>query len=378
MRRSAWATRLVFLAVGVAGAAWAALIPFVRVRAGLDDGALGLLLLGLGAGSIAAMPVAGALAPRVGCRALIVGALLVVASMLPLLAGLSSPPLLALALLVFGAGFGTVDVAMNMQAIIVERGSGRVMMSGFHALFSLGGIVGACAMAGLLALGASPLLAGAIAAAALLALLAGSAGALLPYGSAREGPAFAVPRGIVLLLGVLCFVAFLAEGAVLDWGAVFLATQRGVPAVYGGLGYAAFSATMTVGRFTGDRVVARFGGRAVVACSGVLAAAGFGSMIAVPFWPVAVAGYALVGAGCANIVPVLFTAVGRQRLMPESQALPAVTTLGYAGILAGPAAIGFIAHAASLSTAFVLVALMLLGVAAAARGLDVSAPPPPR
>jgi MFS family permease len=169
----------------------------------------------------------------------------------------------------------------------------------------------------------------------------------------------------VLLIGALCFVSFLAEGAVLDWSAVFLTSERDLAASYAGLGYAAFATTMTMGRLTGDRVVGRFGGSRVVILSGLLAATGFAVTTLVPFWQATVLGYLLIGAGCSNIVPVLFTCAGRQQVMPESVAVPAITTLGYIGILAGPACIGFISHAASLPAAFLAIAAMLIGVAAA-------------
>ncbi len=351
----------------MAGAAWAALIPFARTRAGLDDAGLGLLLLGLAGGSIVAMPTAGAVAGRLGCRLVVGCGLGVACAALPLLAVLPSFWLLLPALLLFGAGFGSLDVAMNMQAILVERSSGRAIMSGFHGMFSLGGITGAAGMAAGLGLGLAPLPAVLVTVSVLLAGLGAAWGGLLPDGAARDGPAFGWPRGVVLVLGLLCFVAFLAEGAVFDWGGVLLTLHRGVPAVYGGVGYAAFSATMTLGRFTGDRVVGRFGPGAVMVGSGLLSAAGFAVVAAVPSWVAALAGFALVGAGCANIAPVLFTAVGRQQAMPESLALPAVTTLGYAGMLAGPAGIGFVAHAAGLPWAFLVVAGLLLGVAAAGR-----------
>jgi MFS family permease len=190
---------------------------------------------------------------------------------------------------------------------------------------------------------------------------------LLAYGTRSGGPAFALPHGIVLLIGALCFVLFLTEGAVLDWSAVFLTSVRGMEKSYAGLGYAAFATTMTIGRLTGDRVVQRFGGTRVIVFGSICAAAGFVLATLVPSWQAALLGYALVGVGCSNIVPVLFTSVGRQSAMPENVAVPAITTLGYAGILAGPAAIGFVAHATSLSIAFLILAVMLLGVALSSR-----------
>ena len=363
------ATRLVFFITGFGGAAWAALVPFARARAGLDDGSLGLLLLCLGIGSIVTMPLSGAAAARFGCRSVIVAAGIAAALALPLLASLSSRPALVAALMLFGAGIGGLDVAMNIQAIIVERASARSMMSGFHGLFSLGGIAGAGGMALLLVAGTAPLQAALCVSLVMLAVLAASASHLLPYGSRAEGPAFAIPHGIVLFIGLLCFVLFLAEGAVLDWSAVFLSSIRHMARSYAGLGYAAFAATMTVGRLMGDRIVDALGPRRVVLAGALCAACGFVLTLVVGSWPLALLGFALVGVGCANIVPVLFSAVGRQTVMPEPVAVPAITTLGYAGILAGPAGIGFIAHLSSLPAAFAVLAAMLVAVSLGSRML---------
>jgi MFS family permease len=195
--------------------------------------------------------------------------------------------------------------------------------------------------------------------------------ASLPFGSPAEGPSFAVPHGVVLFLGMLCFSVFLAEGAMLDWSAVSLIQQHGMPSSEAGFGYASFSVAMTAGRLTGDAIVARIGRRAVVAAGGALAAGGLVLATAAPSWQVALLGYALVGLGCSNIVPVFYTAIGRQTSMPQGVAIPAITTLGYAGILSGPAGIGFIAHHSSLSVAFLMVAALMAGVAASSRLLRV-------
>jgi MFS family permease len=360
-------TRIVFFITGFGMAAWAPLVPFAKARIAMNDGVLGLLLLCLGIGSIVAMPLAGAFAARVGCRRVIVVSTLTVCLALPLLALVSSLPLLVAALLIFGAGLGSIDVAMNIQAITVERASGRPMMSGFHGLFSFGGIVGAAGVTALLGAGASPIMATLVVTTGIAVALAKAAPHLLPYGGKSEGPAFALPHGVVLFIGGLCFILFLTEGAVLDWSAVFLTSVRKVDASYAGLGYATFALTMTIGRLAGDRIVPRFGKTNIIGVGGTCAAMGFALVALVPSWPVALLGFALVGAGCSNIVPVLFTSVGRQDAMPENVAVPAITTLGYAGILLGPAAIGFVAHAASLSSAFLIVVLMLVGVAASGR-----------
>ncbi len=363
------ATRIVFFMTGCGNSAWAALVPFAKARADISDGALGLLLLCLGIGSIVTMPLSGAFAAKFGCRRVMVAAALVVAATLPFLATLSTFPSLVVTLMAFGAGIGAIDVSMNIQAIIVERASGRSMMSGFHGLFSLGGIAGAGGMAALLSAGASPLGATLCVSAGILVALAVAASHLLPYGARNDGPAFAIPRGVVLFIGMLCFVLFLAEGAVLDWSAVFLASIRHMATSYAGLGYAAFATTMTIGRLAGDRIVDRLGQKRVVLLGGLCAAFGFVVATAVPSWQVGLVGFALVGVGCANIVPVLFSAVGRQGVMPENVAVPAITTLGYAGILAGPAGIGFIAQLTSLPAAFLILAAMLLAVSLGSRRL---------
>lgn len=356
-------TRIAFFIAGFSVASWAPLVPYAKQRMGLDEGTLGLLLLCLGVGSIIAMPLAGALAARFGCRRLLVISTLLICLCLPLLATVSSLPLLIAVLFLFGASMGGVDCTANVQAVIVERASGKTMMSGFHGLFSLGGIVGAAGVSGLLSLGISPFASMLVVAALTLLALAKAAPNLLSYGSRSDGPAFAIPHGVVLFIGLLCFTVFLAEGAMLDWSAVFLTSLRGVEASYAGLGYAVFAATMTLGRLFGDAIVRRVGSNRVIILGGLCAAAGLAVATLIPAWKAALLGYALVGAGCSNIVPVCYSAVGRQKTMPESVAIPAITTVGYAGILIGPAAIGFIAHVSSLEIAFMIVAVMLLGVA---------------
>lgn len=371
--RQRLSTRLLFLIVGIANATWAPLVPLVKDRAGLDAAGLGLLLLTFGVGSILAMPSAGAAAARLGFRPVLLAGTLALGLALPVLAAASGLVTLTLGLLLFGAGMGAVDCVMNLQAVAVERRGGHPMMSGFHGLYSLGCILGALIASGLLAAGLGAGWSVLLLTAGIAALFAAAWPGILPpdRGGARGGPAFALPRGPVLVLGLLCFAVFLTEGSALDWSAVFLIQQRGLDPAWAALGYAAFSVTMTVGRLAGDRVVARLGRRSVVVLGGLLAAVGLALSVLVPAWEAALAGYALVGAGCANIVPVLFTAAGRQRAMAESVAVPAVTTLGYAGVLAGPALIGFAAQALGLPAALLIVAALLVGVAAAGRSLRV-------
>jgi MFS family permease len=174
---------------------------------------------------------------------------------------------------------------------------------------------------------------------------------------------------VVFFLGALCFIVFLVEGSVLDWSAVFLTEHRRTGPGQSGFAFASFSLAMVLGRLIGDKVVANIGGRPVVAGGGLLAAGGIALATLASGREVALLGYALIGVGCSNIVPVLFTAVGRQKTMPQVVAVPAITTLGYAGILAGPAGIGFIAQHSSLSVAFLTVATLMVAVAVSSRWL---------
>ncbi|GAB7261987.1 hypothetical protein DaDZ19_36570 [Dickeya ananatis] len=180
-------------------------MPFARLNTAVDDGMLGLLLLCLGGGALVAMPITGMLTTRFGCRKVISLAVLLFCLILPWLAVIPSAALLALALLIFGIGVGTTDCAMNVQAILVEKASGKAMMSGFHGFYSIGGIVGAGAMSGMMSLGLSPLVASLISVVVMVLLLLTHLAGLLRYANPPEGPAFAVPRGTVLVLGLICF-----------------------------------------------------------------------------------------------------------------------------------------------------------------------------
>lgn len=364
-------TRLLFLLAGFAAAAWASLVPVAKAATGVNEGQLGLVLLCLGIGSLLAMPVSGVVSTRHGCRKVLMVCGVALCACLPLLASVQNVFTLAAALFFFGAMIGTFDCVMNIQAVIVERDSKRPLMSGFHGFFSLGGLLGAATTSAIMDLGVSPFATVSAIALAGVLLLMLIRRHVLPYGNPAEGPPFALPRGEVLFLGMLCMTVFLVEGSMMDWSAVMLTENHGMPVAQAGYGFAAFSLTMTFGRLTGDRIVARVGRRSVVTVGGLLAMGGILLATLVPLWQAALLGYAMVGLGCSNIVPVLFTAVGRQTSMPQSVAVPAMSTLGYAGVLAGPAAIGFIAHHSSLPMAFLLVAALMLFVAISGRFLKL-------
>jgi len=348
-------------------ATWAPLVPFAKARLGVDDASFGVLLLCLGLGSLIAMPFTGALVNRLGCRNVITASTFAVALVLPFLVLADSFWQLALTLALFGASIGILDVAINIQAVIVEKASGRAMMSGFHGLFSLGGIFGAGGVSLLIGAGMGPLAACLIICATTLTLLALAWRGLQKQGlqGGADAPVFVLPRGIVVFLGLLCFLVFLGEGAVLDWGALFLIASQGADQAVAGLGYTMFAIAMTIGRLSGDVIVRRFGGSRVVLAGGLLSALGFLIAVMAPVLWLALAGFLLVGFGASNIVPVIFSAAGRQTRMPAGLAVASVTTMGYAGILIGPAVIGFIAQHAGLGLAFALLgaAYLFVGIA---------------
>lgn len=364
------ATRAAFLIVGIAMAAWAPLVPYAKERIGLNDASLGSLLLFLGVGSFVTMPVTGWLSGKYGCKRVMQLASLALMITVPLLALVPNSVCLALALMVFGASIGCLDVAMNIQAVDVEKASGRAMMSGFHGFFSVGGILGAGLVAGGLWLGAGPVLATLPISLLIIALLLVSQRYWLSNKFHQPGSSpFVVPRGWVAYLGVMSFILFLAEGALLDWSALFLTLERGVEQSRAGWGYAIFSIAMTLGRLTGDKLVNYFGRFFIFLSGSLCATAGFILAISRPDAAAALVGFLLVGLGASNVVPILFSAAGNQKAMPVNMAISAMTTIGYAGILAGPALIGFVAHHSSIALAFGIIAALLLLVAASAKQL---------
>ncbi|TGE01080.1 MFS transporter [Methylobacterium nonmethylotrophicum] len=356
------ATRLSFLVAGFGIACWAPLVPFAKARLGVDDATLGLLLLCIGVGSVAAMLATGPLSARYGSRPVIVAGGFGLALLLPLLGMAGTPLTLGLALLAFGASLGSIDVAMNIHAVEVEKAAGTPLMSGFHALFSIGGFFGATLMTLLLSASVGVLAATALASAAMATAMIVAWPRLLRSAQAGEGPLFARPRGVVLLLAALAAITFLVEGALLDWSALLITEAALVGTAQGGLGYMLFAIAMTAGRLVGDAVTARLGDRRTMVFGGLGAVLGLAAVLAAPAAWLSLAGFVLVGLGASNIVPVLFRLAGSQTAMPAGLAVAAITTVGYAGILVGPAGIGFVAEHVGLTTSFWLLAGLLLVV----------------
>ncbi len=362
------ATRVAFFVNGFSISAWAPMVPFVKSRLAVSDGTLGLLLLWIGAGSITSMLLTGPLCSRFGSKPIIGATGFALAVILPTLAFAGTPFALAVALFLFGAALGSMDVAMNVHAVAVERAAARPLMSGFHGMFSVGGFAGSSFMTALLSLQIKSTQ-GVLACSALIviAMLLATPRLIAAVPGEERGPLFAVPHGFIILLAVLAAATFLAEGALLDWSALLVTDTGLVPAAQGGLGYMLFAIAMTVGRFGGDAVVARIGDRSTLLWGGLAAVAGFVVLLVAPIAVIALGGFLLIGVGASNLVPVLFRRAGSQRVMPPALAVSAMTTIGYAGILAGPAVIGFVAQAIGLHGAFWVLALLMCLVPICAR-----------
>ena len=362
--REAHATRAFFFIGGFGSASWAPLVPVLRERLAIGDDVLGLLLLCIGIGSLATMPLSGALSARLGCRRVLVATGILFACTLLAVTLVDSLWTAVPVILVFGALMGCLDVVINVAAVIVEKGIGRRIMSGMHAFWSLGGFVGAglygvwVGILGLTAFQSTVIAAGIV-----LALTVGFGRNLIPYGGGG-GSLIAIPRGIVVFVGITAFIAFLSEGAVMDWSGVYLTVVCGMDLALAGVGFSVFSAAMLTMRFLGDRVVQRIGQRPVAVGGALLTLVGILLIMFAPVDALLYFGFFAIGIGSANIVPVFFSLMGRQNVMPIGTAVSAVSTMGYLGILAGPAAIGFISSATNLQTAFGMLAVLSIAQAA--------------
>ncbi|MBY6413965.1 MFS transporter [Rhodococcus sp. BP-252] len=374
LRRARAAIFGVFAVNGFVFAIWVVHIPSVEDRVGISHATLGSLLLVLGAGAIVGMQTAGPLADRFGSNRLVIatGTALSCAAMGPALS--QSAVALAISLFVFGMFNGALDVSMNSQAVDVERLYGRPIMSAFHALFSVGGVVGSLVGAAMLA--ASVRIDASMGAAAVLgvaAIAVCSRFLLTPTehmptqddtSPSTRGTKFS-PR--VLTLGALAFSLMLAEGVANDWSTLQVKEHLNTADGTAALAFGFFAAMMTVGRFCADRVSARFGPVAVVRYGNLIAAVGMLLVFTSGWLPLTLAGWAAFGLGLSGSIPQIFTSAGNLGSGPSATNMSRVVGMGYVGLLAGPAIIGWLSHAIPLTTAM-LVPLLLTVIAAASAG----------
>ena len=350
-------TYVVFFAAGMISALWAGLIPSLKSALNVDEGVLGTMLLGLGIGSLVMMPVTGRLVARWGCRAVLRTSLPLMAVFIVTLAFTTNVWLAAALVILFGGALGVTDVSMNVQSVVAEKREKRAILSGFHAAYSFGGMSGGFFFAALVGIGL-PVWAAVLMGVVLIVAVATawSPWSLGPGeteddgGKTEEKHEKSSKKPLILYVtAFFCFAFFLTEGSLLDWSALYLAAA---------LGYSVFSAAMTIGRTFGDRIIARFGRRRVFLTGTLCAILGYAVLLTIPGLWSAYAALFVMGIGCSNLVPIAFWLAGNCPGVSVSKGLAFVVSTGYAGILAGPAAIGFIARHSGLDTAFLMVALM--------------------
>lgn len=365
-----WAARTQFFCSGFVFATWGVHIPTVKAAYGLDEATLGLAMLAAGFGALFGLTRASRWIARWGAGhcARVSGAAYAL-----LLAGLLWMPgyagLLAL-LAVFGVATSVFDVAINTEAARLELLDGQPLMSGMHGMFSLGGMVGAMSGSAALAAGVPApwhVLAVALAMAAAIALAGRWMLAAHHTQSAAEGERWQLPRGALVVLGVLAALGLIAEGAMYDWSVLYLQQELGSPQEQAALAYASFSAAMAAARFGGDALRARFSPAALVRGSALLAAGAMALVLLTDSPWVALVGCAGVGIGFANVVPVLFAAAARVPGVEAARGISAVSAAAYLGFMAGPPLIGLLARVSSLTLALGVVVLFALALAASAR-----------
>jgi fucose permease len=365
--RARWAISALFLVNGMTTGAWAPQIPLLLPRHQITESTMGLLILFLGIGAVGAMVTAGRLISHFGSRRVVRAFAFLLVPTLPLIALAPSVPVLAICMVLLGAFLGSMDVAMNANAVAVERRLGRAAMSSFHGFWSLGGFVGAGAGGWIVAQGGA--VAGAFVASGVALVMVFLA---LPFvmedpahDVARDGARDAIiPRDpALLLLGMIALFCMVPEGAVMDWAAIYLQKELGATQGTSTLAFAFFAGTMAVVRFAGDGVRNRFGAVRTLRYSAIIALVGIGAAALAPSQGLALAGFALAGIGVANMVPVIFSAAGNHPGLAPGTAIAFVTMLGYSGILFAPASIGYVAEHFGFRGTFGALAILLAIVA---------------
>ncbi len=368
-----------FFADGMLLGTWASRVPAVQDHAGLSNPQLGVALFASALGALLAMPAAGRLCDRIGSRRVLVAALLATCAALLSASFATGLPFLAAALFVFGAGFGSTNVAANAQGLALERTRKRRILSSMHAAFSAGGLTGAGIGALSAAAAVQPQAHFAVVSLAVGATTIAVMGRLLPRETTAPGsrPPFQISRPL-LMLGAAAFCCMLAEGAAVDWSAVYLSRSAGAGAALAALGYSAFSLAMTASRLAGDRISGRLEPGAVVSAGGALATAGLGAALAIGSTAAGVIGFVAMGAGLGVVIPVLFRGAGTSAGVSAGAGVATVSTIGWLGFLAGPGAIGFAAGAIGLRAALGIVVAMTVLLALLGRGIAAKAPGPNR
>ncbi len=360
-KKEQYAARMAFFIPGFAISTWAPMIPMIKERLHIEADILGLLLLCIGISAFIVIPIGGLLGKKFGCKKVMVttGSLFAI-----VLVALSCLPNVwsyyAICLILVGAIMGCTEVCMNINAVVVEKLSQKRMMSSMHGFWSVGCFCSAGLFSILAKMGLDVFFIAIIHCLIILAIVIFFGRYFLDYKSANSESAIAIPKGIVVLFGILACVSFLGEGAIMDWGGVFLAEVKDVELSLAGVGYAVFSVAMLIMRLIGDKVVQFLGEEKAVVLGSSLAGLGFLWIIIIDNFYLMLVGFILLGLGAANIVPVLYSLLQYQKDMPINAAVTAVTCMGYTGVILGPAILGFIAQGIGIISVFYLLMILFI------------------
>ena len=348
-KKEQMAARMAFFISGFAVATWAPMIPAVKDKLQIGADVLGMLLLSIGISAFIFMPLAGMLSRSYGCKKVLRTAIAVMAADLIILSLLGNIWGFLVFLAVFGAAMGCIDVNMNLNAVIVENASKKRMMSGMHALWSVGCFAGAGLFSLLAKAGLGITVIAAIHSLIVIVFTVIYSRHFLNFKGAGNEKPIAVPKGIVVFFGVLaCEV-------------------KNTELSLAGVGYAVFSVAMLCMRLLGDKIVAVLGEEKTLVFGSIIGAIGFLSVIFLENFYAIQLGFVLMGLGLANIVPTIYSLTKYQKVMPINAAVTAITSMGYTGVILGPAVLGFVAHGFGITQVFYLLAVLLAAQAVAVK-----------
>ena len=351
-----------FFMAGLSFASWASRIPTIQQKLALTDAALGAVLFALPVGLMCSLPFSGWAITKVGSKKVVLTALVVYGIALVCLGLSQNTWQLVLSLLAFGFAGNAVNISINTQAVATEKLYGKPIMASFHGFWSLAGFTGAGI--GIFMIGARILpFQHFILILIIVAITVFFAARYLKDDKiADSGPIFVMPDRSLLKLGAIAFCSMICEGAMFDWSGVYFKKVIAAPVALQGAGFTAFMLTMFIGRFIADGFASRFGLKRTLQISGSLTATGLLVAVIFPYFYTAIAGFLLVGAGVSSVVPMVYSAAGKSKIMSPGVALAAVSTIGFIGFLFGPPIIGFIAGLATLRASFIFIAVMGIGV----------------
>lgn len=353
-----------FFLAGLCFSSWASRIPNIQQKLHLSNAGLGGVLLGLPAGLLTSLPIAGWLVAKFNSRPVVIAAAILYGCTLPLLGLVQQTWQLVVCLFIFGMCGNMLNISMNTQAIGTEAWYGRTIMASYHGLWSLAGFSGAAIGTAMISFGIAPYRHFLVITSLAIVITLVNARFLLKTDTNKNEhqPIFAKPDKSLITLGIIAFCSMICEGAMFDWSGVYFQKVIHPPQGLVAAGYTAFMATMASGRFIGDWFATKKGIKIILQISGALTAAGLLIAILLPYFFTAIIGFLLVGAGVSSIVPLVYSAAGKSKVLSPGVALAAVSTIGYLGFLFGPPFIGFIAQASNLRVSLGLIAVMGLAI----------------